>query len=152
MLGRLVLIWLNRKVRLLVLCCILSLITRTTFYRLVNVVSCLFTLSSPLCTLSLLVLSRLILYASPFSFSRLEITIWVVPSLLENALSISCIGFLLGPMMPILMTYCTQILPKWLLTGCVGWIGGIGQAGSAILPFTTGLLASRFGIGSLQPL
>lgn len=86
------------------------------------------------------------------SFCRLEVTIWVVPSLLENALAIACIGFLLGPMYPILMSYCTQVLPKWLLTGCVGWIGGFGQAGSAVLPFATGLLASKFGIGSLQPL
>ena len=84
--------------------------------------------------------------------NRLEVTIWVVPSLIENALAISCIGFLLGPMYPILMSYCTQVLPKWLLTGCVGWIGGIGNAGSAVLPFATGLLASKFGIGSLQPL
>ena len=85
-------------------------------------------------------------------FNRLEVTIWVVPSLIENALAISFIGFLLGPMYPILMSYCTQVLPKWLLTGCVGWIGGIGNAGSAVLPFATGLLASKFGIGSLQPL
>ena len=45
-----------------------------------------------------------------------------------------------------------NILPKWLFTGCVGWISGVGQTGSAILPFITGLLASKFGISSLQPL
>ncbi|CAL1699272.1 unnamed protein product [Somion occarium] len=83
---------------------------------------------------------------------QLEVTVWVVPSLVENALAVSLIGLLLGPMYPILMSYCTQVLPKWLLTGCVGWIGGFGQAGSAVLPFMTGLLASKFGIGSLQPL
>ncbi|KAH9947554.1 hypothetical protein B0H21DRAFT_821862 [Amylocystis lapponica] len=55
-------------------------------------------------------------------------------------------------MYPILMNHCTAILPKWLLTGCLGYIAGFGQAGSAVLPFITGLLASKFGIGSLQPL
>ena len=86
------------------------------------------------------------------SFTRLEVTVWVVPSLLENALAVSCIGLLLGPMYPILIKQSRDILPRWIFTGCMGWIGGIGQAGSAVLPFLTGLLASKFGIGSLQPL
>ena len=64
----------------------------------------------------------------------------------------SLVGLLLGPMYPILVKQSRDILPKWLFTGCVGWIGGVGQAGSAVLPFITGLLASKFGIGSLQPL
>ena len=83
---------------------------------------------------------------------RLEVTVWVVPSLFENAIAVSVIGLLLGPMYPILMNHSRSILPKWLFTGCAGWIGGVGQAGSAVLPFITGLLASKFGIGSLQPL
>jgi hypothetical protein len=55
-------------------------------------------------------------------------------------------------MYPILMNQTARILPRWLLTGAVGWIAGIGQAGSALLPFATGVLAARFGISSLQPL
>ena len=75
-----------------------------------------------------------------------------MPSLIENAIAVSFIGLLLGPMFPILVNHSKSILPKWLFTGCVGWIAGVGQTGSAILPFATGLLASRFGITSLQPL
>ncbi|KDQ58458.1 hypothetical protein JAAARDRAFT_128981 [Jaapia argillacea MUCL 33604] len=82
----------------------------------------------------------------------LEITIWAVPSLIENAVAVAIIGVLLGPMYPILVSHASRILPKWLITGAVGWIAGVGQAGSAVLPFTTGVLASKFGIGSLQPL
>lgn len=55
-------------------------------------------------------------------------------------------------MFPIIINYASHIFPRWLLTACVGWITGIGMAGSAALPFITGLLASRYGIGSLQPL
>lgn len=76
----------------------------------------------------------------------------------------------LGPMYPIMLNHSTLILPKWLLTPSVGWIAGagmlsrftyfvkqsptfdVGQAGSAVLPFLTGILASKFGITSLQPL
>jgi fucose permease len=46
----------------------------------------------------------------------------------------------------------TRILPRWLLTGSVSLVTGIGMVGSAALPFVTGLLASKYGIGSLQPL
>ncbi|KAG5219723.1 Protein transport protein [Salix suchowensis] len=34
----------------------------------------------------------------------------------------------------------------------IGWIAGFGQAGSAVIPFMTGALASKYGIQSLQPL
>ena len=76
----------------------------------------------------------------------------MVPSLVENAVAVAFVGLLLGPMYPILINHSTKILPRWLLTGCMGYIAGIGQAGSAVLPFLTGLLASRLGITSLQPL
>lgn len=82
----------------------------------------------------------------------LEITVWVVPSLHENAVAISLIGLLLGPMYPIQVNHCKNVIPKWLFAGSVGWITGIGMTGSAVLPLTTGLLASKFGIASLQPL
>lgn len=64
----------------------------------------------------------------------------------------SLVGVLLGPMYPIAMNHASRILPRWLLTGSIGWIAGFGQAGSAALPFLTGALASRVGIQSLQPL
>ena len=79
-------------------------------------------------------------------------TVWVVPSLIENAVAVAFVGLLLGPMYPILMNHTSKILPRWLLTGSIGYIAGVGQAGSAVLPFITGILASRFGISSLQPL
>ncbi|OSD01411.1 MFS general substrate transporter, partial [Trametes coccinea BRFM310] len=81
----------------------------------------------------------------------LEVTVWVVPSLIENAVAVAFVGLLLGPMFPILINHSTTILPRWLLTACAGYIAGAGQAGSAVLPFITGLLASKFGITSLPP-
>ncbi|KAH8104025.1 MFS general substrate transporter [Cristinia sonorae] len=95
---------------------------------------------------------RRVMFLYTFLAIQLQVTIWVVPSLFENAVAVAGIGLLLGPMYPILMNYCTEVLPRWLLTGSVGWIAGVGQAGSAVLPFVTGLLASKFGIESLQPL
>ena len=50
------------------------------------------------------------------------------------------------------MRHATKILPPYLLTGCLGWIAGFGQAGAAFIPFLTGAIASRSGIESLQPM
>ncbi|KAJ3804739.1 MFS general substrate transporter [Lentinula aff. lateritia] len=81
----------------------------------------------------------------------LEITIWFVPSIIENAVAVSFIGAMLGPLFPILVGYGARVLPPYLFTGGMGWITGVGTAGSAALPFITGVLASKYGIKSLQP-
>ncbi|KAJ3742478.1 MFS general substrate transporter [Lentinula detonsa] len=64
---------------------------------------------------------------------------------------VSFIGALLGPLFPILVGLGARILPPYLFTGGMGWITGVGTAGSAALPFVTGMLASKYGIKSLQP-
>jgi len=82
----------------------------------------------------------------------LELIVWLVPSLIGDAVAVSIVGVFLGPIYPIIMNEASRILPRWLLTSSIGWIAGFGQAGSAVLPFMTGALASRVGIKSLQPL
>lgn len=82
----------------------------------------------------------------------LEIIIWFLPSLISNAVVISFIGILLGPIYPIAMNHASRILPRGILTNSIGWIAGFGQVGGAMLPFMTGAIASKRGIKSLQPL
>lgn len=83
---------------------------------------------------------------------RLQLTVWLVPSLVGNAVAVSIIGFFLGPLYPIAMNHASRILPPWLLTGSIGWMAGFGTIGGAIVPFITGALAGRVGLWSLQPL
>ncbi|KAF9049577.1 MFS general substrate transporter [Hymenopellis radicata] len=82
----------------------------------------------------------------------LEVVVWVVPSIIAGGVAVSFVGFVLGPMYPIVMNHTSRILPPWLLTGSIGWIAGFGQAGSALFPFITGAMANSVGIYSLQPL
>ena len=82
----------------------------------------------------------------------LEVIVWLVPSLIGGAVAVSFVGFVLGPMYPILMNETGRLIKPWLLTGSIGWIASFGFAGSALFPFITGALAERFGIVSLQPL
>lgn len=49
----------------------------------------------------------------------LELVVWLVPSLISGAVSVSVIGVLLGPMYPITMNHAGRVLPAWLLTGNV---------------------------------
>ncbi|KAF7763749.1 hypothetical protein Agabi119p4_8286 [Agaricus bisporus var. burnettii] len=95
---------------------------------------------------------RLVLFLYAFLAIGLELVIWFVPSLIGGAVAVSIVGLLLGPMYPVAMNHAGRVLPNWLLTGSIGWIAGFGQAGSAALPFVTGVISSKHGIRSLQPL
>ena len=85
-------------------------------------------------------------------FRSLEITVWFVPSLFENAVAVALVGLFLGPIYPIVMRVTGRLIPYSLVGGSVGWVTGFGQTGSAIVPFITGTMASKFGVQSLQPL
>lgn len=95
---------------------------------------------------------RRVLFIYAFLAIGLELVVWFVPSLVGGAVAVSVVGILLGPMYPIAMNHAGRVLPRWLLTGSIGWIAGCGQAGSALLPFMTGAIASKSGIAILQPL
>ncbi|EKM75157.1 hypothetical protein AGABI1DRAFT_123344 [Agaricus bisporus var. burnettii JB137-S8] len=95
---------------------------------------------------------RLAIYLYTLLCIGLEIVVWLAPSLIGGAVAVSFVGLFLGPMFPIAMIHAGRILPKWLLTGSIGWIAGFGSAGSAAVPFLTGAISSKHGIQSLQPL
>jgi len=81
----------------------------------------------------------------------LEVLVWFVPSLIGDAVAVALVGFVFGPIYPIMMNETARLIAPWLLTGSIGWIAGFGFTGSALFPFITGALAQRFGIQSLQP-
>ncbi|KDQ09343.1 hypothetical protein BOTBODRAFT_117278 [Botryobasidium botryosum FD-172 SS1] len=97
---------------------------------------------------------RRVIYLYTVLCIALEITIWFVPSLIGNAIAVSFVGLFLGPIYPICMTVSSEVLPPWyvLLGGSIGWIAGIGQAGSAAFPFMTGAIASKTSVRAMQPL
>lgn len=50
------------------------------------------------------------------------------------------------------MSQARRLVPRSSLTTSIGWIAGMGQVGSALLPFATGALANHYGIMALQPM
>jgi len=89
--------------------------------------------------------------------------------LIGDAVAVCVVGVLLGPMYPIAINHCRRVVPRWLLTGmsqtlqqlfvihnscdigAIGWIAGVGQAGSALIPFMVGAIAQSSGMKTLQP-
>ncbi|KAF8806363.1 hypothetical protein BYT27DRAFT_7049927, partial [Phlegmacium glaucopus] len=78
-----------------------------------------------------------------------QLIIWLLPSFTGGAISVSIISILLGPMYPIAMNHTAYILPRHLVNGTIGWISACRAAGSALLLFVTGTVASKLGIESL---
>ncbi|CAE6433650.1 unnamed protein product [Rhizoctonia solani] len=94
---------------------------------------------------------RRVIYLYSVLAIGLELVIWLVPDIIGNAVAVSFVGMLLGPMIPIVMKVTSGIVPKRVLTGCIGWIASSGQVGSAVFPFLTGALAQKHGVKVLQP-
>jgi len=82
----------------------------------------------------------------------LELTIWLIPSLYENAVAVAFVGVALGPFYPIVMNTASVLLPRRVLTAAIGWIASIGQTGSAAFPLVLGVMAQKYGVQTLQPL
>ncbi|EJD53990.1 MFS general substrate transporter [Auricularia subglabra TFB-10046 SS5] len=76
----------------------------------------------------------------------LDVVIWRVRSLIGNAVAVSMIGVLFGPMYPVVMHQAGLVLPPRILAGAVGYIAGFGIIGGAVVPFVTGSLATKFEI------
>ncbi|KAJ7185631.1 MFS general substrate transporter [Mycena filopes] len=95
---------------------------------------------------------RRVLYLYVALAMGLEFIVWFVPSFVGSAVAVSLVGLFLGPMYPLMINRAGRSVPRWLLSGSIGWIAGFGQAGSAFLPFMTGAIASKTGIRTLQPL
>nr|GAT48810.1 predicted protein [Mycena chlorophos] len=81
----------------------------------------------------------------------LELVIWLVHSLIGDAIAVSFVGLVMGPLFPIAITHTTKVFPPWLVTGAVGWATGAATVGAAIMPFVTGVISNRAGITALEP-
>ncbi|KAJ7628808.1 MFS general substrate transporter [Roridomyces roridus] len=82
----------------------------------------------------------------------LQLAIWLVPSLVGNAVSLAFLGLLRGPIYPLALNRAAKIFPPYLLTGTMSWMAAIATVGGAIVPFIAGAISSRAGIKSMQPL
>ena len=82
----------------------------------------------------------------------LYLLFWLIPSIIASSLAVALVGFCLGPIYPCTMNVLSKLIDdRELLVAVVGVVGALGNAGGAIAPFTTGLLAQSKGVWVLQP-
>ncbi|KAL7272901.1 hypothetical protein RUND412_004272 [Rhizina undulata] len=81
-----------------------------------------------------------------------ETLVWTVPSIISNAVSVSLVGLLLGPVYPCTMTIATRLLDKRLHISSIAIVSAVGSSGGAVAPFSTGLLAQKYGAWVVQPI
>ena len=70
---------------------------------------------------------------------RLQFTVWFVSSFVENAVATAIVGAFLGPIFPTSIVVVASMLPTQMHAGAISWITALGQTGSAIFPFITGV-------------
>ncbi|CUS14301.1 unnamed protein product [Tuber aestivum] len=81
-----------------------------------------------------------------------QILVWTIPNIISNAVSVALVGLLLGPLYPCVMTVTTRLIDRRLHVSSLTFISAFGSSGGAIAPFTTGMLASKFGAWVLHPI
>ncbi|ORY71693.1 MFS transporter [Pseudomassariella vexata] len=112
-----------------------------------------------------LLLGRLLLAEPTFRFGEqrmllvysticvgLQLVFWLQPNIVASATALSLMGFFFGPFFATGMSVASKIFPKKHQSAAIGLIFVLAQAGGAIFPSITGLIAtSQAGVGVLQP-
>ncbi|KAJ4149304.1 hypothetical protein NW754_000743 [Fusarium falciforme] len=81
-----------------------------------------------------------------------QILVWFVPNIVGNAVAVSIVGLLLGPIYPCgAAVFMRRMSRREVLSG-IGTISACGSAGGAVAPFITGLLAQAAGTFVLHPI
>jgi fucose permease len=82
----------------------------------------------------------------------LYLLFWLIPSIVASSVAVALVGVSLGPIYPCTMNVLSKLVDdRELLVAVVGIVGGLGNVGGAVAPFTTGLLAQSKGVWVLQP-
>lgn len=80
-----------------------------------------------------------------------QLLAWLVPNVITNAVAVSILGLLLGPVYPCASTIFANLMPRHVQTTAIGFIAGAGSSGGAVAPFTTGILAQAVGTWVMHP-
>lgn len=84
--------------------------------------------------------------------AALQILVWRVPSVVGDAVAVSLLGALLGPVYPCATAVFSRLVPRRLQMSCLAAVSALGSSGGAAAPFFTGLLAQGVGTWVLHPI
>ncbi|KAI8625389.1 MFS general substrate transporter [Xylariaceae sp. FL1651] len=82
----------------------------------------------------------------------LQLVFWLQPDIIGSAIALSFIGFFSGPFFATGMSVASKLFPRESQPAALGFIFVLAQAGGAIFPSITGLIATSAGVAVLQPI
>ncbi|EMR71561.1 putative mfs transporter protein [Eutypa lata UCREL1] len=82
----------------------------------------------------------------------LQLVFWLQPNIVGSAVALSLMGFFFGPFFATGMSVASKLFPKESQTTALGFIFVLAQAGGALFPSITGLIATGAGVAVLQPI
>ena len=81
-----------------------------------------------------------------------QILVWLVPNVIGEAVAVSIVGLLLGPVYPCATAVFSKLIPLRLQMSSLATVSALGSSGGAVAPFFTGLLAQHAGTWVLHPI
>ncbi|KAM6485811.1 major facilitator superfamily domain-containing protein [Trichoderma sp. SZMC 28011] len=81
-----------------------------------------------------------------------ELLVWFVPNVVGDAVAVSIVGLLLGPIYPCAAAVFMRGMSHRDILSGMGAISAFGSLGGAVAPFVTGLLAQAVGTWVLHPI
>ena len=91
-------------------------------------------------------------YVLVVAAAALQLTVWLIPNIVGNAVAESIVGLFLGPVYPCATAVFSRLLPRNIQLTSLGIIASMGSSGGALAPFLTGLLAQKLGTEVLHPI
>lgn len=95
---------------------------------------------------------KLFVYIIVVGAAAFQLLVWFVPNIIGNAVAVSIVGLLLGPVYPCSCTVFTRLIPRKEQVSGLSLISAFGSSGGAVAPFTTGILAQAAGTFVLHPI
>jgi len=95
---------------------------------------------------------KLFAYAMIVGAAASQLLVWLVPNVIGDAVAVSIVGLLLGPIYPCAMTLFARSISRKQQVSSMSVISAFGSSGGAVAPFMVGLLAQVVGTFVLHPI
>lgn len=95
---------------------------------------------------------KLAVAALTIGASAFQIIVWKIPNTIGDAVAVSIVGLLLGPIYPCATAVVSRLVGRRLQMSSLAAVSALGSSGGAVAPFFTGLLAQQVGTWVLHPI
>lgn len=95
---------------------------------------------------------KIFVYGLTIGALLFQVLVWAVPDIVTNAVAVSIVGLMLGPIYPCSAAVFLRNMTRREALSGMGTISACGSLGGALAPFVTGLIAQAVGTFVLHPI